>query len=101
MLNVRPLGRPKIINVRNTVHLEIQGKPIPLIRKSLPKGPSRTKNTTDSEFGTGRKFGTDAAKRYGDGSEMLVFPGKRGRKTAQKVKNYGKSKILRIRAYYF
>ena len=26
-------------------------------------------------FGTGRKFGTDAAKRYGEGSEMLVLPG--------------------------
>ena len=24
-------------------------------------------------FGTGRKFGADAAKRYGEGSEMLVF----------------------------
>ena len=33
---------------------------------------------------------------------MLVFQCKRGSKTAQKVKNYGSSKILRIRApYYF
>ena len=48
-------------------------------------------------FGTGRKFGTDVAKRYGEGSEMLVFLGKRGRETVQKVKNYGGSKILRIR----
>ena len=57
-------------------------------------------------FGTGRKFGTDVGKRYGEGSEMLVFffflPGKRGRKTVQKAKNYDGSKILRIRApYYF
>ena len=28
----------------------------------------------------------DVAKRYGGGSEMLVFQGKRGRKTVQKVK---------------
>ena len=25
------------------------------------------------DFGTGRKFGTDIAKRYGEGSEMPVF----------------------------
>ena len=38
-------------------------------------------------------------KRHGEGSEMLVF---RGRKTVQKVKNYGGGQILRIRApYYF
>ena len=54
------------------------------------------------KFGTGRKFGTDVAKRYGEGSEMLVFLDKRGRKRVQKVKNYGGSKTLRIRVpYYF
>ena len=53
-------------------------------------------------FGTRRNFGTDVAKRYGEGSEMLVFLGKRGRKTVQKVQNYSGSKILRIRVpYYF
>ena len=35
----------------------------------------------------GRKFGKDVAKRYGEVSEMLVFLGKRGRKTVQKVKS--------------
>ena len=34
-------------------------------------------------FGTGSKFGTDVAKRYGKGSEVLVFLGKRGRKTVR------------------
>ena len=48
-------------------------------------------------FGTGRKFGMDVAKRYGERSEMLVLLGKRGRKTVQTVKNYSGSKILRIR----
>ena len=53
-------------------------------------------------FGTGRKFGTDIAKRYGEGSEMLIFPGKRGRKTVRILKNYGSGKTVRIRApYYF
>ena len=32
-------------------------------------------------FGTGRKFGTEEAKRCGEGPEMLGFLGKRGRKT--------------------
>ena len=49
-------------------------------------------------FGTGRKFGADVAKRYGEDSEMLVFLGEKDRKTVQIVKNYGSSKILRIRA---
>ena len=39
----------------------------------IPKGPSRTRNTTESEFRYGRKFGTDVAKGYGEVSEMFVF----------------------------
>ena len=67
-----------------------------------PKGPSRTKNSTESKFSTGSIFATVGAKRYGECSEMLVFLGKGGRNTVQRVKNYGGSKILRIRApYYF
>ena len=38
-----------------------------------PKGPSRTKNTTESKFSTGTKFGTATAKWCGACSEMLVF----------------------------
>ena len=34
-------------------------------------------------LGMGTKFGTEVAKGYGEGSEMLVFLGKRGRKTVQ------------------
>ena len=41
----------------------------------IPKGRFRTKNSTESEFGTGSKFGTDAARRCGEGSGMLLFLG--------------------------
>ena len=45
---------------------------------------------------------TATAKRYGEFSEVLVFLGKRRRKTARIVKNYGGSKTLRFRApFYF
>ena len=61
-----------------------------------PKGPFRTKNSTESKFTTARK------KRYGNSKTLrivprvlLVFLGKRGRKTVRIVKNYGGSKILR------
>ena len=46
-----------------------------------PKGPFRILKTVRRvNFGTGTKFGTDVAKRYGEGSEVLVFLGKRVRK---------------------
>ena len=41
-----------------------------------PKGPSRTKNSTESKFSTGSKFATAVAKRYGECLEMLLFLGK-------------------------
>ena len=67
-----------------------------------PRDPPVLKIVRRVNFGTGRKFGMDVAKRYGERSEMLVFLGKRGRKTVQTVKNYGGSKMLRMRApYYF
>ena len=65
-----------------------------------PRDPPVLKILRRGNFGTGRKFGTDVAKRYREGSEMLVFLGKRGRKTVQKVKNYGGRKILRIQVPY-
>ena len=69
---------------------------------SFPRDPSILKILRTVNFGTGRKFGAEVAKRYGEGSEMLVFLGEKDRKTVQIVKNYGGSKILRIRApYYF
>ena len=71
----------------------------------LPRGikmSRRALRVRRVNFGTGREFGTDVAKRYGEGSGMLVFPGEKDRTTVQIVKNYGGSKILRIRApYYF
>ena len=67
-----------------------------------PKDPSVLKIVRRVNFGMGSKFGTDVAKRYGEGSEVLVFLGKRGRKTVRILKNYGSGKIVRIRApYYF
>ena len=69
---------------------------------TLPKDPSVLKIVRRVNFGTGSKFGTDVAKRYGEGSEVLVFLGKRGRKTVRVLKHYGGGKIVRIRApYYF
>ena len=38
----------------------------------LPKGPSCTKNTTESTFNAETKFATAIAKRYGEVSEMLL-----------------------------
>ena len=67
-----------------------------------PKDPSVLKIVRRVIFGMGSKFGTDVGKRYGEGSEVLVFLGKRGRKTVRVLKNYGGGKIARIRApYYF
>ena len=64
--------------------------------QALPKGPSRTKNTTGSKFSTETKFATTIAKRYGECSELLVFfqekeAGKRYRKlsTTAVAKCYG------------
>ena len=68
----------------------------------LPKGPFRTKNSTESKFATARKNATTIAKRYGECPELLTFLGKRGRKTVRIAKKYGCSKILRNRVpYYF
>ena len=69
-----------------------QHLPGTLIEKIRPpplRDPPVLKILRRVNFGTGRKFGTDVAKRYGEGSEILVFLGKRGWKTVQKVRNYG------------
>ena len=65
--------------------------------RTQPKGPSHTKNSTESKFTMERKIATAIAKWYGECSEMLVSLRKRGMKMVQKVTNYGGSKILRIR----
>ena len=46
---------------------------------------------------TGRKFGTDVAKRYGEGSEIAWFPGKRGRKQYRKWKTTAVAKCYRFK----
>ena len=67
-----------------------------------PKDPSVLKIVRRANSLRREKNATARAKRYGECSEVLVFLGKRGRKTVWKVKNYGGSKMLRIRApYYF
>ena len=47
-----------------------------------------------------KKITTAIAKRYGECSEVLVFLGKRGRKTVRIVKNHGGRKILRLQVRY-
>ena len=67
----------------------------------LPKGPSRTKNSTESKVrGVNplwwEQNGTESARKC---LFFFFFWEKRGRKTVQRVKNYGGSKILRIRRH--
>ena len=59
----------------------------------LPKDPPVIKIQwrVDSELAV--KFCTGIRKRYGDYSEMPVFPRKRGRKKVRISKNYGRSKF--------
>ena len=45
-----------------------------------PKRPSRTKNTEARKLSTGTKFTRAIAKRYREGWEVPIFPGKRDRK---------------------
>ena len=61
-----------------------------------PRDPPLLKILRRVNFGAGRKFGTEVAKRYGEGSGMLVFLGKRGRqkRCTESEKLYGSSKIL-------
>ena len=69
-------------------------------RKGSPKDPPVLKRLRRVNVGTGTKFATAIAKRYGECSERLVFLGEEDRKTVQIVKNYGGSKILWLRAPY-
>ena len=62
-----------------------------------PRDPPVWKILWSVNVGTGSKFGTEVAKRYWEGSDMLVFLGKQSRGTVQTMKSYGGSKILRIR----
>ena len=69
---------------------------------AFPKDPPVLKILRRANFGAGSQFSTDVAKLYGEGSEVLVFLGKRGSKTVRILKNYGGGKTARIRApYYF
>ena len=69
---------------------------------TLPKDPSVLKIVRRANSLRRGKNATAITKRYGECSEVLVFVGKRRRKTVRIVKNYGGSKILRIRVpYYF
>ena len=50
----------------------------------IPKDPRVLKLLQRVNFNTGSTFGTEVAKRYGEGSEMLLSLDKRGRKTVYK-----------------
>ena len=69
------------------------GPRIPISGK--PKGPSRTKNTTDSKFTIRSKFATAIVKHYCGQFETTIFKWKLSSKSLQIVKNYGDSKTLR------
>ena len=53
------------------------------------KGPSRTKNTTDSKCTTGSQFTTAIVKHYVGHFETTSFKGKLSSKSLQIVKDYG------------
>ena len=53
---------------------------------SLPKGPFRTKNTTDSKFITGSQFTTAIVKHYGGHFETTIFKETFSSKSLQIVK---------------
>ena len=62
----------------------------------------RTKNSTERNFSTGSQFATAVAQNGTESARKCFFLwGRRGRKTVQRVKNYGGSKILRMRARYY
>ena len=54
------------------------------IPEILPKGPSRTKNTTDSKFTIRSKFATAIVKHYGGHFETTISKGKLSSKSLQK-----------------
>ena len=69
---------------------------------TCPRDPPVLKILRRVNFGTGSRFGTDVAKRYGEGSEVLVFFRKKRQGNGRDTENYGGGKIVRIRApYYF
>ena len=69
---------------------------------AIPQGPFHTKNSTESKITTARKIRYGSFKTLRRVLRSACFPGKRRRKTGQTVKNYGGSKMLRIRVpYYF
>ena len=99
--------------VKNESKKSLLGTPVPRgqqVRKeskkesetSQPKGPCRTKNTTESEFRYGEYIRYGRSKTLRRGLRSACFLGKRGRKTVRILKNYGGGKTVRIRApYYF
>ena len=62
--HVLPEGKPERGHIRQN-H--------PFTKPPFPKSPPVLKILWRVNFGTGSKFGTDVARRYGDGSEVLVF----------------------------
>ena len=65
------------------------------VRGGMPKGPSRTKFTTDSKFTIRSKFATAIVKHYSGHFDTTFFKGKLSSKSLHIVKDYGSSKTLR------
>ena len=64
----------------------------------LPKGPSRTKSSTESKFGTGREICHSSSRTPRKVLGSALSLGRKGSKTAQMAKHYGSSKAIRIQA---
>ena len=64
-----------------------------MVISAMPKGPSRTKNTTDSKLTIRSKFATAIVKHYGGHFETIIFEREITQQIATEIlKNYGGSK---------
>ena len=74
---------------------DVRTKTLPqcFTKLAMPKNPPVIKILRRVNFGMGSEFGTEVAKRYGEGSDMFVFLDKKGRKPVHTMKDYGSSNI--------
>ena len=70
-------GHHKGLGRRESDNLDRPGHTPLSAGNSFPRDPPVLKILRRVNFGTGRKFGTDVAKRYGEGSEMPCFSRKK------------------------
>ena len=91
--NTKSPPTPKILE--NYSKITIWPTPGTVLSPGVPKGPSHTKNTTDTKFTIHSQLATAIVKHYGGHFETTIFKGKLSSKLLQIVKNYGSSKTLR------